>query len=73
MTGRSGSRNATDRSRSSDRGLDVPPELADWVSAQCKGAADMFGMTRVAVSLSERNTPPLFGTGLIVAGLVLPR
>ncbi len=64
-TGRSKSRNATGRSRSRDSGLEVPPELADQVSAACKAASDMLGMTRVAVSLTERNTPPLFGTGLI--------
>jgi CxxC motif-containing protein (DUF1111 family) len=38
---------------------------AEELTALCKEAADQLGMTRVAVALTARNTPPLFGVGLI--------
>jgi CxxC motif-containing protein (DUF1111 family) len=58
-------RHPTVRSSTFDEAQVAAPAMAEWLTAACKQAADQLGMTRVAVSLTERNTPPLFGTGLI--------
>jgi CxxC motif-containing protein (DUF1111 family) len=45
----------------------IPPALAKDLSALCRDVAGNLGMNRVAFSLTARNTPPLFGAGLIDA------
>jgi CxxC motif-containing protein (DUF1111 family) len=71
--GRSRHRRAIVRPSSSDEAPattsppTVPPELAKDLSAACRDVAGTLGMNRVAFSLTARNTPPLFGAGLIDA------
>jgi CxxC motif-containing protein (DUF1111 family) len=64
-SGLSRRRHAMVHSRSRDQGPVVLPIPAEELTALCKDAADLLGMTRVAVALTARNTPPLFGAGRI--------
>ena len=64
-TSRSARRHASLASSSRDQGLSIPPILAEQLEAACKQAASQFGMTDVAFTFTHRNTPPLFGTGLM--------
>jgi hypothetical protein len=65
---RSGRRQTPGRAPSRDEvpaSPTIPPALAGSFAATDRAEARQLGMNRVAFSLTARNTPPLFGVGLI--------